>query len=65
MGRIKRGGYIFEWWMGDHDPKHVHIYQDRREIAKVRIPDMLVLTGSVNRKLKKILKELITEDKLK
>lgn len=25
MGRIRRGGYIFEWWIGDHPPRHIHI----------------------------------------
>jgi len=25
MGRIRRGGYIFEWWIGDHPPRHVHV----------------------------------------
>ncbi len=25
MGRIRRGGYIFEWWVGDHPPRHVHV----------------------------------------
>ena len=50
-----------EWWMGDHWPKHVHIYRDDEEIAKVQIPEMIVLTGHVNRRLRKILKELLKE----
>jgi hypothetical protein len=25
MGRIRRGGYIITWWIGDHDPRHVQI----------------------------------------
>ena len=25
MGKVRRGGYIFEWWLGDHPPRHVHI----------------------------------------
>ena len=61
MGRFKRGGYLIEWWMGDHWPKHVHIYRDDEEIAKVQIPEMIVLTGHVNRRLRKILKELLKE----
>ena len=59
MGRIKRGGYLIEWWMGDHQPKHVHIYRDSKEVAKVRLPEMIVLTGQLNKKLIKILEELI------
>ena len=28
MGRIPRGGYIFISWIGDHPPRHVHVYDD-------------------------------------
>lgn len=61
MGRIRRGGYLIEWWIGDHLPKHVHIYRDGREIAKVEIPGMRVLTGRLNKRLRKILRELLSE----
>ncbi len=59
MGRIRRGGYIIEWWIGDHYPKHVHIFKDGRVIAKVQVPGMRLLSGTLNKKLTKILKELI------
>jgi hypothetical protein len=58
MGRIKRGGYIIDSWIGDHLPKHVHIYKNGRLVAKVEIPSFLVLEGSVNRQLKTILASL-------
>jgi hypothetical protein len=32
MGRIRRGGYIFEWWIGDHPPRHVHVSDSNGEI---------------------------------
>ena len=25
MGRVRRGGYIITWWIGDHSPRHVYI----------------------------------------
>lgn len=61
MGRAKRGGYIIEWWMGDHLPKHVHVYKDGREIAKVETPGLLVLKGKIDNRIRKILQELIDE----
>jgi hypothetical protein len=64
VGRAKRGGYIIEWWLGDHSPKHVHIYKNGREVAKVEIPGLLVLTGRINKKLRKILRELIEEGEI-
>jgi len=64
MGREKRDGYIIEWWIGDHFPKHVHVYKDRRQVAKIVVPDMRVLSGKVNRKLRKVIEELIAEGKI-
>ncbi len=64
MGRIKRGGYLIEWWMGDHLPKHVHVYKDGQEIAKVRIPGLRILTGRLSKRLRKILEKLIVEKEI-
>ncbi len=64
MGREKRGGYIIEWWMGDHSPKHVHVYKDGKEIAKIVIPSLRLLSGRMNKKLQKIIEELLSEGKL-
>ena len=64
MGRIKRGGYLIEWWIGDHAPKHVHVYLDGKPIAKVEVPSLLVLSGEVDRKLKKILIELVKDKEI-
>lgn len=64
MGRVRRGGYIIDWWIGDHVPKHVHVYRKGSLVAKVEIPGMLVLSGSVSRRLKRILLELIEEKRL-
>ena len=64
MGRIRRGGYLIDWWIGDHSPKHVHIYRDGVLVAKVEVPEMLVLSGRLNRPLRKILEQLIEENRL-
>ena len=64
MGREKREGYIIEWWIGDHSPKHVHVYKKGREVAKIVIPDMRVLSGRMDRKLKKIIEELVEAGKI-
>ena len=34
MTRIRRGGYIFVTWIGDHPPRHVHVFRDRELILK-------------------------------
>jgi len=64
MGRIKRGNYLIEWWIGDHLPKHVHIYKDGFEVAKIQVPTMRLLSGRLNKQLRKILEALILEKKI-
>lgn len=34
MGKIRRGGYIFVTWVGDHSPRHVHVYRDGKLVVK-------------------------------
>ncbi|HSA58666.1 MAG TPA: DUF4160 domain-containing protein [bacterium] len=62
MGRIKRGGYIFEFWVGDHPPRHVHVLKDGKLIAKMELDEALtVMKGKVSRRLRKILRSLVNE----
>lgn len=66
MGRIRRGGYIFEFWVGDHPPQHVHILRNGMLIAKVELDEKLTLMeGKISRRIRKIIKILIKEGKLK
>jgi hypothetical protein len=34
MGKIRRGGYVFLTWRGDHTPRHVHVYHDGKLVLK-------------------------------
>lgn len=39
MGKVRRGGYLFIWWKGDHKPRHVHVFDNRnRLLGRVSIP---------------------------
>ena len=41
MGRVRRGGYTFIWWIGDHDPRHVHVFdKDDRLLTRVNLDTM-------------------------
>jgi hypothetical protein len=33
MGKVRRGGYVFVTWKGDHTPRHVHVYRDGQFIV--------------------------------
>ncbi|MEK6706555.1 MAG: DUF4160 domain-containing protein [Bdellovibrionota bacterium] len=66
MGRIRRGGFIFEFWVGDHPPRHVHVLKDEELIARVELDEALtVMDGKINRRIREILKELVKEGDLK
>jgi len=64
MGRIKRGGYIFFTAIGDHTPRHVHIYPDGELVAKFDLEGWKLIGGNMNRRLLQILKALCQEGKL-
>jgi len=61
MGRLRRGNYIFVWYLSDHPPPHVHIYEKGREIAKYNLRDLCLIKGTVSKKLERILEELLKE----
>ncbi len=37
MGRWKRGGVIVVLYSTDHDPRHVHVFEDRKRLLKFDI----------------------------
>jgi hypothetical protein len=38
MGKIRRGGYIIFWWIGDHAPRHVHVRTDKgKKLGRVDV----------------------------
>jgi hypothetical protein len=66
MGRIRRYGYIIEWFTGDHVPRHVHVY-DRRGSFLGRLDVVLGIgvEGWVpDRRLLKLIEELRKEGRL-
>ena len=64
MGRIRRGGYLFITWTGDHPPRHVHVYRDGRQVLKWNLDAGCVMEGEASRKLLRVMQELIREGKL-
>lgn len=61
MGKIRRGGYIFVTWIGDHPPRHVHVYKDGEEIAKFDLENWQLMSGNLSKKVILIIAELVQE----
>jgi hypothetical protein len=66
MGRIRRGGFYIVWWIGDHDPRHVHVHDsDNRFLGRIQIPSGLPMDDwKPTRKVLNIIAELIKEGRL-
>jgi len=62
VGKVKRDGYVFLSWIGDHSPKHVH--KDGELIVKWDIESWMPMKGKANRAILKLLKELLDEKKI-
>jgi len=66
MGKIRRSGYILEWFIGDHEPRHIHVYDSKRRL--IGRLDLNRLTGvegwTPDRKLLKLVADLTNEGRL-
>ncbi len=41
MGKIRRDGFMFIWWIGDHAPRHVHVFdKNGKLITRVDLDTM-------------------------
>lgn len=61
MGKVRRGGYIFVTWKGDHFPRHVHVYRDGVLVVKWDLDNDKPMAGQATRRIRSLIKELETE----
>jgi hypothetical protein len=61
MGKLRRGGYIFVWWKGDHPPRHVHVYRDGKLVVKWDLDNQKVMKGKASKKILELIGELASE----
>lgn len=61
MARMRRGGYIFLTWVGDHSPRHVHVYRDGKLVVKWDLEHRMPMVGATNRKIVSLIDELESE----
>jgi hypothetical protein len=60
VGKIRRGNFVFIWWIGDHG-HHVHVYRDKREVVKWDLDNGSELEGHASKRLRKLISELQLE----
>jgi hypothetical protein len=59
--RICRDGLVFVTWIGDHRPRHVHIYQDGRPVLKWNLEANVPMEGVPSRRMVRTIHELQLE----
>ncbi len=66
MGRVRRGGYIIKWFIGDHHPRHVHIEtQSGKLIGRLNLDTMSGMEDwQPGKKLLQIIVDLQKEGRL-
>jgi hypothetical protein len=61
MGKLRRGGYIFVTWKGDHAPRHVHVYRDGKLAVKWDLDHKNAMSGKATRRVRELIAELESE----
>jgi hypothetical protein len=66
MGKVRRGGYMFLWWIGDHTPRHVHVFdKNSKLITRVNLETLQPMDiPRVERKILELIRELQNEGRL-
>jgi hypothetical protein len=61
VGRLRRGGFIFVWWKGDHTPRHVHVYRDGTLVVKWDLDNQKAMKGDAPGQVLRLIAELVSE----
>ena len=64
VGKVRRGGFIFVTWKGDHSPRHVHVYRDGKLVLKWNLDAHLPMMGKPTARVLNIIAALEKEGQL-
>jgi hypothetical protein len=59
--KIRRGGFVFLAWKGDHSPRHVHVYRDGHLVVKWDLDNWLPMKGKASARILRLIKQLQEE----
>jgi hypothetical protein len=62
--KIRRGGYVFVMWKGDHPPRHVHVLRDGRLVLKWNLEHRQPMEGVATGRLLALIRQLEDEGRL-
>ena len=64
VSRIRQGGYVFVTFVGDHAPRHVHVYRDDRLVVKWDLDHHQAMEGAASRAVRRLIDKLVEEGQL-
>lgn len=64
MSKVRRGGYTFLTWRGDHSPRHVHVYRDGKLVLKWDLENQKAMAGRRTRHVLELIRQLEAEGRL-
>jgi hypothetical protein len=64
VSKIRRGGYVFLCWKGDHAPLHVHVYRGGRLILIWDLEHDKAMKGWPDERVLSVIRDLRSEGRL-
>jgi len=61
MVKVRRSNYVFLTWVGDHSPRHVHVYKRSKLVVKWDLENWLPMKGKANHRLLQLIEEMNRE----
>lgn len=61
MGKLRRAGFIFVWWKGDHPPRHVHVYRGGKLVVKWDLDNRKAMKGGASKRINDLIDKLESE----
>jgi hypothetical protein len=62
--RIRRGGFLFVAWKGDHLPRHVHVYRDGKLVVKWDLENRVPIKVRATARVLRLIQDLEREGRL-
>jgi Domain of unknown function (DUF4160) len=64
VGKVRRGGYVFLSWKGDHPPWHVHVYRGGRLVVKWDLDNNKPMKGVAPKRVVRLIRRLRDEGRI-
>lgn len=64
MSKVRKGGYVFLTWKGDHSPRHVHVYRDGVLVLKWDLENWTPMCGTPAPMIVRLIRDLQSEGRL-